>query len=126
MVEVLNPFTSVEPVKATLSTSMCSAMAIPAVGPYPGITFTTPGGKPAYTEDTSQFSFLSCVLRELSTVTLTYTQSAMSAVFPEMANISEKTLTLTWTCETTASDLSILLQTVRSCVNTILGDPGLH
>lgn len=40
--------TSVEPVKAILSTSMCSAIAIPAVGPYPGTKFTTPGGKPAW------------------------------------------------------------------------------
>ena len=40
-------FTSVEPVNATLSTSGCSAMAAPAVGPYPGTIFNTPGGKPA-------------------------------------------------------------------------------
>ena len=40
--------TSVDPVKATLSTSMCPDRAAPAVGPYPGITLTTPGGKPTY------------------------------------------------------------------------------
>ncbi len=37
-----------DPVKATLSKSICSVRAAPAVGPYPGITFTTPGGNPAY------------------------------------------------------------------------------
>ncbi len=47
----MNPcclLTSVDPVKATLSTSMCSLSAAPAVGPYPGIMFTTPGGNPTY------------------------------------------------------------------------------
>ena len=39
--------TSVDPVKAILSTSMWLAIAPPAVGPYPGIRLTTPGGKPA-------------------------------------------------------------------------------
>ena len=34
--------TSVEPVKATLLISGCSAMAAPAVGPKPGIMLTTP------------------------------------------------------------------------------------
>ena len=38
--------TSVDPVKATLSTSMWEAMAEPADGPIPGRMFTTPGGKP--------------------------------------------------------------------------------
>lgn len=38
--------TSVEPVKATLSISMCRAMAAPADGPMPGRIFTTPSGKP--------------------------------------------------------------------------------
>lgn len=38
--------TSVEPVKATLSTSMCLAIAAPADGPMPGKIFTTPSGKP--------------------------------------------------------------------------------
>jgi len=27
--------------------SGCSEIAAPVVGPYPGITFNTPGGKPA-------------------------------------------------------------------------------
>lgn len=36
-----------DPVKATLSTSGWWVSAAPAVGPYPGITFTTPGGNPA-------------------------------------------------------------------------------
>lgn len=39
--------TSVEPVKATLLMSMWLAIAAPAVGPKPGIMFTTPGGNPA-------------------------------------------------------------------------------
>ena len=39
--------TSVDPVNATLSISGCSEIAAPAVCPYPGITFNTPGGKPA-------------------------------------------------------------------------------
>ena len=39
--------TSDDPVKATLSMLGCSEMAAPAVGPYPGTMFTTPGGKPA-------------------------------------------------------------------------------
>lgn len=38
--------TSVDPVNATLSTSMCLAMAAPADGPIPGRTFTTPSGNP--------------------------------------------------------------------------------
>jgi hypothetical protein len=39
-------FTSVDPVKATLVISGWAVMAAPAVGPYPGITFTMPAGKP--------------------------------------------------------------------------------
>ena len=39
--------TSVDPVKATLSTSGCAAKAAPAVSPYPGTMLTTPSGKPA-------------------------------------------------------------------------------
>ena len=39
--------TSVDPVNATLSTSICRAIAAPAVGPYPGSKFTTPSGNPA-------------------------------------------------------------------------------
>jgi len=35
------------PVNATLSTSMWPLRAAPAVGPYPGTTFTTPSGMPA-------------------------------------------------------------------------------
>lgn len=37
-----------DPVKATLSTSMCFAMADPADGPMPGKIFTTPSGKPTF------------------------------------------------------------------------------
>src|SRR5204863_57664 len=44
---ITNLPTSVEPVKATLSMSMCSATAAPAVSPYPGTMFRTPGGNPA-------------------------------------------------------------------------------
>ena len=40
--------TSVEPVKATLSSLMWEAIAPPAVGPKPGMIFTTPSGKPAW------------------------------------------------------------------------------
>lgn len=36
-----------DPVKDTLLISGCSAIAAPAVGPYPGITLITPAGKPA-------------------------------------------------------------------------------
>jgi hypothetical protein len=39
--------TSVEPVKATLSTCGCAASAAPAVSPKPVTTFTTPSGTPA-------------------------------------------------------------------------------
>ena len=39
--------TSVEPVKATLSTLGWREMAAPAVGPYPGTMLTTPAGNPA-------------------------------------------------------------------------------
>ena len=39
--------TSVEPVKATLSTSSWAASAAPAVSPKPVTTFTTPSGMPA-------------------------------------------------------------------------------
>jgi hypothetical protein len=46
LILVLN-CTSVDPVKATLSISMCSDMAAPAVGPYPGRILTTPAGIPA-------------------------------------------------------------------------------
>ena len=40
--------TCVDPVKATLSTSVWFAMAAPAVGPYPGTMLITPGGNPAW------------------------------------------------------------------------------
>lgn len=39
--------TSVDPVNDILSTSGDSTIAAPAVGPYPGITLTTPAGNPA-------------------------------------------------------------------------------
>ena len=39
--------TSVEPVKAILSTPGCATSAAPAVSPRPVTTLTTPGGKPA-------------------------------------------------------------------------------
>ena len=39
--------TSVDPVKATLSTSWWAASAAPAVSPNPVTTFTTPSGTPA-------------------------------------------------------------------------------
>ena len=35
-----------EPVKLTMSTSGCDAMASPATGPYPVTMFSTPAGKP--------------------------------------------------------------------------------
>ena len=41
--------TSVEPVKATMSTSMCMPIAWPAVSPMPGTTWRTPAGRPAST-----------------------------------------------------------------------------
>jgi len=40
-------FTSVDPVKVTLFTSEWLAIALPAVGPYPGTTLMTPLGNPA-------------------------------------------------------------------------------
>ena len=40
--------TSVDPVNATLSTSLCAASAAPAVSPKPGTTLTTPSGTPAW------------------------------------------------------------------------------
>lgn len=40
--------TSVDPVNATLSTSMCLTIAAPAVGPIPVKMFTTPSGKPTW------------------------------------------------------------------------------
>lgn len=39
--------TSVDPVKATLSTPLCEHIAWPADGPNPGKILTTPGGNPA-------------------------------------------------------------------------------
>lgn len=59
--------TSVEPVKAILSTSMCSAIAIPAVGPYPGTKFTTPGGKPAWKIHTDM-TLITCRLLDLELI----------------------------------------------------------
>ena len=53
--------TSVEPVKATLSTSPCAASAAPAVSPYPGTTFTTPSGTPASAISSASFSSVSGV-----------------------------------------------------------------
>jgi len=46
--QVTSVLTSVDPVKATLSTAGFWTMAAPAVGPYPGRTLRTPGGKPTY------------------------------------------------------------------------------
>ncbi len=43
---ILRPVRS-EPVKATLSTSMCRASASPATWPKPGTMLTTPSGTPA-------------------------------------------------------------------------------
>jgi hypothetical protein len=39
--------TSTDPVKATLSICLCTAIALPQLGPSPGIMLITPGGKPA-------------------------------------------------------------------------------
>lgn len=36
-----------DPVKDTLSISLCAVKEPPAVGPYPGTIFITPGGNPA-------------------------------------------------------------------------------
>src|SRR5215472_4434898 len=47
---------AVEPVKAMQSTSMCSASALPAVGPSPGTTLNTPGGTPASTASSATLS----------------------------------------------------------------------
>lgn len=47
MNQVKGIVTSVDPVKAILSTSGWCVSAAPAVGPYPGTTLTTPGGNPA-------------------------------------------------------------------------------
>jgi len=44
---------SVEPVKAILATSMCSASAAPAASPRPFTTLNTPGGPPASTNSSA-------------------------------------------------------------------------
>ena len=46
--------TSVDPVNATLSTSLCAASAAPAVSPKPGTTFTTPSGTPGLGDQLAQ------------------------------------------------------------------------
>jgi hypothetical protein len=38
-----------------LSMSMCAAMAAPALGPNPVMTFTTPAGKPAFLTSSASF-----------------------------------------------------------------------
>ena len=50
---------AVEPVKATQSTSMCCASALPALWPSPGTTFSTPGGSPATTASSATLSAVS-------------------------------------------------------------------
>lgn len=40
---------TVDPVKLTMSMSMCELMAAPAIDPYPVTTLITPSGTPAYT-----------------------------------------------------------------------------
>lgn len=47
---------AVDPVKATLSTSMWCAMALPTVLPYPETRLTVPGGKPAREINSQIFS----------------------------------------------------------------------
>lgn len=64
---VMCSHTSVEPVNATLSTSMWLAMAAPAAGPKPGTMLTTPGGKPAWCRDTHRetaLPLISCLSAE--------------------------------------------------------------
>lgn len=70
----LSSFTSVEPVKATLSTSMWAEIAAPAVGPYPGMMFTTPGGNPAcrIKDDTYTHLLAPICLQENSISSLTF------------------------------------------------------
>ena len=46
--------TSVEPVKAILSTSGCAARAAPAVSPNPGTIFTTPSGNAGFLHQFTQ------------------------------------------------------------------------
>ena len=53
--------TSVEPVKAILSTSLCAASAAPAVSPKPVTTFTTPSGRPASAMSSARRSAVSGV-----------------------------------------------------------------
>src|SRR5215470_6061610 len=50
---------AVEPVKAMQSTSMCSASALPAVGPNPGTTLNTPSGIPAWMASSATLSAVS-------------------------------------------------------------------
>ncbi len=53
--------TSVDPVKATLSTSLCAASAAPAVSPNPVTTLTTPSGTPASAISSASLSAVSGV-----------------------------------------------------------------
>ena len=48
--------TSVEPVKAILSTSGCSTSGAPAVSPNPGTMLITPAGKPASSINSAKYN----------------------------------------------------------------------
>lgn len=53
---IANKRASVEPVKATLSTSGCDEMAAPAVCPKPVTTLSTPAGRPASFASAARYS----------------------------------------------------------------------
>jgi hypothetical protein len=53
--------TSADPVKATLSISGCSAIALPAPGPKPVMMLTTPSGSPASSINSPSLSAVSGV-----------------------------------------------------------------
>ena len=82
------PLTSVDPVNAILSTSMCSERAAPAVGPYPGTTLTTPIGKPAYLERAAKYKAVSGVSSD-GLITTTFPVATAGANFSTQFTIGK-------------------------------------
>jgi len=56
--------TAVDPVNVILSTSSCRISASPALLPYPGTTFKTPGGNPASIASSASFKAVKGVFSE--------------------------------------------------------------
>ena len=98
--------TSVDPVNATLLTSGWLTIAAPAVGPKPGITFTTPSGKPASFVNAATYSPVNGVC-SASFITIVHPSKKTTIKFDK--NVYEKVLKFPWLVNSVYNTISTYL-----------------